>query len=95
MRTSRWRFPQGLLDRAERPVRQLRKVPWFRDSRAFGELRVRGIRRPGRDRLAKTKYDNHLGPESEVVPGALYFPRTGCWHITGKSGEAKRVVRIK
>jgi hypothetical protein len=30
------------------------KVPWFRDSRAFGELRVRGICRPGRDRLAKT-----------------------------------------
>jgi hypothetical protein len=75
------------------------KVPWYRDSSANGELRVRGIRRPGRDRM-RGRYDNHLGPESEVIPGAMVFPRAGCWHITGTSGEATLkatvwVVRIR
>ena len=64
------------------------KVPWFRDSRAFGELEVRGTRRPGGDRL-RARYDNHLGPKAEVVPGALIFPRKGCWRITATSGDAR------
>jgi hypothetical protein len=63
------------------------KVPWFRESSAQGELEVRGTRRPGGDRM-RGRYDNHLGPESEVVPGALVFPRKGCWHITATSGDA-------
>jgi len=63
------------------------KVPWFRDSRAYGELEVRGTRRPGGDRL-RGRYDNHLGSEAEVVPGALIFPRKGCWRIKAASGDA-------
>ena len=63
------------------------KVPWFRESSAYGKLRVRGTRRWGGDRM-RGRYDNHLGPASEVIPGALVFPRRGCWHLTARSGEA-------
>jgi hypothetical protein len=63
------------------------KVPWFRDSRAYGDLKVRGTHMPGGERM-RGHYDNHLGPESEVVPGALVFPRKGCWQITASSGDA-------
>jgi hypothetical protein len=65
------------------------KVLWRRDRRAFGRLRVTAIRRPGGDRLVRARYDNHLGPESRFIPGAMIFPRTGCWHVTGTSGSAK------
>ena len=49
------------------------KVPWFRESSAYGTLGVKGTRRPGGDRL-RDRYSNHLGPESEVVPVASCFP---------------------
>jgi hypothetical protein len=65
------------------------KVLWRRDRRAFGRLRVKAVRRPGGDPLLRAVYDNHLGPESRVIPGAMVFPRTGCWHVTGESGSAK------
>lgn len=64
------------------------KVPWFRDRRAWGRLRVEAVRRPGGDRLVKTSYDNHLGRKSKVVPGGMVFPRGGCWHIKARSGDA-------
>ena len=64
------------------------KVPWFRDGSAHGELKVRGTRTPGGDRM-RGDYDNHLGPESEVVPGAMVFPRKGCWQIRATSGDAR------
>jgi len=72
------------------------KTPWWRDSNAYGTLRVTGVRRSGRDRLVDSRYDNHLGPDSEVVPGALVFPRAGCWRITGTSGDAtlRAIVRV-
>ena len=63
------------------------KVPWFRDSSAYGELKVRATRRPGGDRT-RGSYSNHLGPKSEVVPGAMKFSRKGCWDIKATSGEA-------
>jgi len=65
------------------------KVPWWRDRRAWGRLRVSAIRRPGRDRLSRALYDNHLGPRSKVVPGTMVFPRGGCWQITARSGSAR------
>jgi hypothetical protein len=65
------------------------KILWRRDRRAFGRLRVKAVRRPGGDRLVRARYDNHLGPRSRFIPGAMIFPRTGCWHVTGASGSAK------
>ena len=64
------------------------KVPWFRESHAYGDLRVKLSRRPGRAR-GRGIYSNHLGPEAKVVPGALMFPRTGCWRIRASSGDAR------
>ncbi len=64
------------------------KVPWFRNRGAYGDLKVRGTRQPGGDRM-RGRYDNHLGPRSEVVPGALVLSRKGCWHIRATSGDAR------
>lgn len=67
------------------------KIPWFRERgrpRARGELRVRSVRLPGRNIVARGDYTNHLGTNSRVVPGGMVFPREGCWRVTGKSGRA-------
>ena len=63
------------------------KVPWFRESSAHGTLKVRGTRTPGGHHM-RGHYDNHLGPESEVIPGAMVFPRKGCWQLRATSGDA-------
>jgi hypothetical protein len=63
------------------------KVPWFRDSSAHGDLKVKVTRRPGGDQ-ERGDYSNHLGPESSVIPGAMRFTRKGCWDVTATSGDA-------
>lgn len=71
------------------------KVPMFRDSRAYGRLKVVATRRPGGDR-SPGDYTNHLGPESSVIPGGPTFTRQGCWDIKATSGDAtlKATVRV-
>ena len=65
------------------------KIPWFRaagDRGARGKLRVKAISRTGQ--RARTGYTNHLGPNSEVIPGFMAFPHEGCWRVAGRSGDA-------
>lgn len=81
--------PPGTISATPGPGSSIRaKVPWVRERRAFGALHVRGRRRPGGESLTRAFYDNHLGPTSQVVPGAIVFPREGCWLITASSGQA-------
>jgi hypothetical protein len=62
------------------------KVPWFRERRARGMLRVEITSLDG-DERARASYTNHLGPRAPVIPGAMSFPREGCWRVVGKSGD--------
>ena len=81
--------PPGTIHATPGPQGSIRaKIPWVRSRRAFGRLKVEGRRRPGGDRLTRADYDNHLGPTSKVVPGAMVFPRGGCWQIDATSGHA-------
>jgi hypothetical protein len=64
------------------------KIPWFRDPRAWGRLRVKGRHLPGGQPL-RARYSNHLGRKSEVVPGGMIFSREGCWKIKARSGSAR------
>lgn len=68
----------------------------FRDHRAWGLLRVRGRRLPGRpgSKRLRSFYSNHLGRKSKVVPGAMVFPREGCWRIKARSGKARLVAVV-
>jgi hypothetical protein len=63
------------------------KIPWWRDPPAWGRLRVRGWHWLSGERL-RSRYSNHLGRKSEVVPGGMIFSREGCWTIKARSGSA-------
>jgi hypothetical protein len=71
------------------------KILWRRDSSARGTLRVKATRLPERDTVVKGHYTNHLGPDSEVIPGSIIFPHPGCWRVTGKSGRATLRATIR
>lgn len=62
------------------------KIPWFREHRARGTLRVR-VRSLPDGEPAQASYTNHLGPRAPVIPGSMAFPREGCWRVVGKSGD--------
>jgi hypothetical protein len=62
------------------------KIPWFRERRARGVLRVKVRSLPGGER-AEASYTNHLGRRAPVIPGGMSFPREGCWRVVGKSGD--------